>query len=529
MTTVSRRYQRQFGRAHAGSAQAHASAEALRAPVVLMVSGGADSTALLVRACTGTLNLDDGRGEARVARERLHVLHVNHHLRGADSDADEAFVRELCAAYGVPVRVEHFDPEAPRAERNLEAAAREERYRFAARYLAELCRAFKVPRRDGRIATAHTASDRAETFFMNAIKGAGAAGLSSIPRRRGAIVRPLLDATHAELCRYLLVHGQPWREDESNQDTSYLRNFVRNRIVPLAAERNAHVERTVSAACDILGDEDAFMSGLAQTALRALTRRDGAGVLVLDAARLAAADIALARRVVRQAVLRVSPQGTRLDLRHVEAVLACVAAGEGSVTLPGGVDARVEFGTLALRDAPAREEAVAAWLPLPGRVAVADGAVLEGSLVRLAAGIDPVAYVRSELREWGRDRAFADAAALGFAERDLERISSGGAGLPAEARAARLWVDGPQPGDVICPLGMQGRSKKLSDLLGAERVPVAERPRVPVVRTAPGGSVVWVAGIRPDERFKCTPTTRVLVKLELTRLNSLDRTEGDGR
>lgn len=523
MTSVARRYQRQFGRSRTGAAPVARANEALRAPVVLMVSGGADSTALLVRACTGTLNLDDGRGEARVARERLHVLHVNHHLRGAESDADEAFVRGLCDAYGVPLRVEHFDPDEPRAERNLEAAAREKRYFFARRYLKQLCEQFKVPRRHGRIATAHTASDRTETFLMNAIKGAGPAGLSSIPRRRGNIVRPLLDATHAELCRYLLVRGQAWREDESNADTSYLRNFVRNRIVPLAAERNAHVERTVSASCDILGDEDAFMSKLAATALRALTRRDSAGVLVLDAARMATTDVALARRMVRLAVEHVSPRrDLRLDLRHVEAVLACVAAGEGSVTLPGDLDARVEFGALTLRTAPAREEAVATWLSLPGRIALSGGATLTGSLLRLAPGVDPVAYVRSETREWGQDRAFADAAALGFAEADLERLAAGGTALPAEALTARLWVDGPQPGDVVCPLGMQGRSKKLSDLLGAERVPVAERPQVPVVRTAPGGAIVWVAGIRSDDRFKCTPTTRILVKLELRRVSALD-------
>ena len=77
------------------------------APVVLMVSGGADSTALLLMACTSKLDIQDGRGVAPIARERLHVLHVNHHLRGKASDGDEAFVRELCAQYGLPLCVEH--------------------------------------------------------------------------------------------------------------------------------------------------------------------------------------------------------------------------------------------------------------------------------------------------------------------------------------------------------------------------------------------------------------------------------------
>ncbi len=374
------------------------------APVVLMVSGGADSTALLVMACTSKLDIMDGRGPARIARERIHVLHVNHHLRGEASDADEEHVRGLCERYGVPLCVEHASFTELNGQ-NLEAAAREVRYAAARRYVRELCQEAGCPRTAARIVTAHTASDRAETFFMNAIKGAGPAGLSSIPRRRNIIVRPLIDLTHEELCRYLEVAGIAWREDESNQDTSYLRNYVRHRVIPVARERNENLARNVGAACDILGDEDAFMAHLAATALRSCTRRQQEGLVVLDAARVAASS------------------------------------------------------------------------PASGSV------------------------------------AYVDAAALGYAERDLVRLKESGSSLPAESLGARLWVDAPAPGDLLCPLGMHGRSKKLSDLLGEEQVPVAERPLVPVVRTAPGGSVVWVGGIRLDDRFKCTAASKVLVKL----------------
>ena len=184
----------------------------MAAPVVLMVSGGADSTALLLMACTSKLDIQDGRGEAHIARERLHVLHVNHHLRGEASDGDEAFVRDLCEHFGLPVCVEHafFDD---LDGGNLEAAARDARYAAARRYVRELSREAGTPRTAARILTAHTSSDRAETFFMNAIKGSGPAGLSSIPRRRNIIVRPLLDRTHAQLVRYLEMRGQGWRED----------------------------------------------------------------------------------------------------------------------------------------------------------------------------------------------------------------------------------------------------------------------------------------------------------------------------
>lgn len=512
MPTVAQHYIQRHSSAASVGATRH---EGPAAPVVLMVSGGADSTALLVMACVSKLDIADGRGEARIARERIHVLHVNHHLRGAASDADEAFVRQLCEQFGVPVCVEHAAFGDLQGQ-NLEGAAREVRYHAARRYVRELCREAGCPRASARILTAHTASDRAETFFMNAIKGAGLAGLSSIPRRRNIIVRPLIGFTHEELCRYLEVAGYTWREDESNQDTAYLRNFVRHRIVPVARERNGHLDKTISATCDILCDEDAFMEHLAANALRSCTRRREEGLVVLDATRLAAAEIAIARRMVRLAVKALDPD-VRLEMRHVEAVLALVAAGSGSLTLPAGIDVRMEFGTCALRTPDARESLVAGWLTVPGTMALPAGAVLEATLAAVPAGADPVALARDASRDEGAGAStvLVDAAALGYAERDFMRLKETASGLPAEALSARLWVDAPQPGDILCPLGMHGRSKKLSDLLGEERIPVADRRLVPVVRTAPAGAVVWVGGIRLDDRFKCTSTTRVLVKLHI--------------
>lgn len=552
MPTVAQHYVSQTAR---GSAPAPVAGPERSAPVVLMVSGGADSTALLLMACTSTLDLADGRGTARIARERLHVLHVNHHLRGAASDADEAFVRDLCEWFGLPICVEHASFRDAPGE-NLEAAAREVRYAAARRYVRELTRAAGTPRSAARIVTAHTASDRTETFFMNAIKGSGPAGLSSIPRRRNIIVRPLIDSTHEELVAYLRVQGQPWCEDESNRDTGYLRNYVRHKLMPIARERNGNLERTVSAGCDILGDEDAFMSQLAATALRTCTRRTDDGLIVLDGARLASSEIAVARRMVRLAIKMLDPE-VRLELRHVEGVLAAVGAGAGSLTLPGGIDARMEFGTLALRTAAAREELVAAWLEVPGHMALANGRILEARYVVVPPGADPVALAR-EASSAGAGAAAGGAggsAAASLAPATLVATAAGAADAGATAGLAagavshgeqgdpalrhpvacldaaalgydlrdleaggvrpRLWVDAPAPGDVICPLGMSGRSRKLSDVLGSRRVPVAERPLVPVVRTAPGGTVAWAGGVCLDERFKCTARTRGIIELRM--------------
>ena len=473
----------------------------LRAPVVLMVSGGADSTALLVMAATSALDIDDGRGTARIARERLHVLHINHGLRGLDADEDEEFVRGLAAEYGIPCTVERLDVAALAAKTsdNVENAGREARYAAAARLANELSEQFGTPRAAARICTAHTADDRAETFFMNAIRGSGAPGLSSIPRRRNRIVRPLLDKTHDELCEYLRMRGIVWREDDTNRDTRYLRAYVRHELMPVVERRNPRVVASIASTCDILSDEDAYLGALASRLLHDLIRRQDGGMIALDASRLAASEVALARRAVRSALLMVEADA-RLEARHINRVLGLVSAGAGSATLPIGVDVRVEHGLLFLRARSADRSRVAAWLEVPGTLELGEGGTLSARLIAVAHGADASLIAKDRALEWGQHSVLLDAEACGVDP------TTGG----------RLWVDTPHPGDIVCPLGMHGQSKKLADLLNEAQLPAAERSRIPIVRADVRGPVVWVAGIRVDERAKCTPHTKYLLELTLS-------------
>ncbi len=504
MPSVSRRYAAGRQRFERPSGQED---DELRAPVVLMVSGGADSTALLVLAASSELDIDDGRGRARIARERLHVLHVNHQLRGMDAQEDEEFVRGLSERYGIPCDVRRVDVSelAASTDGNVENAGRIARYSAAVELANRLCAEVGCARSAARILTAHTADDRAETFFINAIRGTGAAGLSSIPRRRNRIVRPLLDRTHDELCDLLRMRGIVWREDATNADTRYLRAFVRHELLPVAKKRNERLAASLANTCDILSDEDAYLTAVAARARRDLTRRTDEGVTALDAARLAATEVAIARRAVRAAILEVCPEA-RLEARHIASVLRIVAAGEGSATIPMGVDARVVHGLLVLRARTAAPDAPAAWLEVPGRLELpgaagpTGGRVLTARLRTVDAATDVCALARAHGLEWDGESVLLDAAACGI------DATSGG----------RLWVDGPRSGDVLCPLGMHGQSKKVSDLLGEARVPVPERVAVPVVRVSASGPILWVAGIRADERCRCEPGTRLLLELTLS-------------
>lgn len=473
-----------------------------QAPVVLMVSGGADSTALLVLAATSALDIDDGRGLAHIARERLHVLHINHQLRGLDAQEDEEFVQDLANRFGIPCTIRRVDvaalAAAQGADGNVENVGREVRYAAAAELANELSRQFGTPRSAARIVTAHTANDRAETFFMNAIRGTGPAGLSSIPRRRNRIVRPLLERTHDELCDLLRMRDIVWREDATNIDTRYLRAFVRHEVLPVVERRNPRVMASLSTTCDILSDEDSYLHAQASRTLRDLTRRTGDGMRALDAARLAATEVVIARRVVRLAILAVCP-AARLEARHVEAVLRMVAAGRGSQALPMAVDARVEYGMLFVRAHVNGKRLDGAWLDVPGMLELDDVHTLRARLLPVAAGEDPVVLARTHGLEWDGQSVMLDACACGVDP------TNGG----------RLWVDAPGVGEVLCPLGMHGQSKLLSDLLGDARIPAADRGGVAVVHDGPRGSVVWVAGVRADERARVTPATKCLLELAL--------------
>ncbi len=506
MPSVGRRYARAESRFARPSGKAD---PADLAPVVLMVSGGADSTALLVLAATGSLDIDDGRGEARIARERLHVLHVNHQLRGIDAEEDEEFVRRLADEYGIPCTIRRVDVAAmaraadkstgagANGAGNVENVGREVRYAAAAELANELSAQLGTPRSAARILTAHTANDRAETFFMNAIRGTGPSGLSSIPRRRNRIVRPLLNRTHRELCEYLRMRGIVWREDATNDDIRYLRAFVRHEVMPVVEHRNPRVTASLSTTCDILSDEDSYLSGVAGRAFRELTRRHTEHLVALDAARLSATEVAIARRVVRMAILAVCP-AARLEARHIESVLRLVADGRGSVSVPVCVDCRVEYGLLFVREGAA-DELAPGWLEVPGTFSLGDGRMMRAQLSRVAAGSDPVAIARSHGAEWAGESVLLDAGRAGVA------AGSGG----------RLWVESPQVGDVLCPLGMHGQSKKLSDLLNDARVPAQDRRAVPVVRAGTTGPIVWVAGVRADERSAVRSDTRFLLELTL--------------
>ncbi len=450
--------------------------------VLVGLSGGADSVALLL-----VLRELEQEGALAIAG----AAHLNHQLRGAEADEDEAFCAALAGTLGVPFRSERTDVAAlARAQkRSIEDAARSARYRFfehaADDWSADV------------IAVAHTREDQAETFLLRLLRGAGTRGLAAIQPRAGRVVRPLLDVARDDLRAYLASRGQAFREDSSNADVTIPRNRIRHELIPYL---ESHVSPAIT---DVLAreaalarqDED-FLHGEAIKLASRIVLTDGA--VRIDVSGLTLAPRALSSRVAQAALQRLAGS-KHITFHHVERLLALAAGpGEGgAVSLPGQYAVRVG-GTILLRAgrAPARRSlgeganSFAFSLSIPGEV--------ELEPQRLAVGAEPVSGLGGPA---GRQRKWAG--------RGNE------VGVAAGALALPLAVRNRRPGDRFRPLGAPG-GRKLQDFLVDRKVARDERDSLPLVVDG-RDRIVWVVGQSVAEDFRVTDPSQGVLLLKVRR------------
>jgi tRNA(Ile)-lysidine synthase len=297
------------------------------ARVLVGVSGGSDSVALT------RLLLDLAeRGEFTV----VGLAHLNHALR-ASADRDETFCREFAKRVGVPIVVERTDVAAYAAAHRLstEDAARRLRYAFlegAATTLGATC-----------IAVGHTQDDQAETFLLKLMRGAGLTGLGGIYPRRARVVRPVLEVTRTDLRIYLERLGEPWVEDESNEDLAIPRNRVRHRVLAeLDRAAGGATRPAIARAAGLIREDAQWLDELAQEHFAALASERESG-LELDVHGLTQAPPPIRRRVLLEGMRRTA-EGREIGLEHVEAVLALLDGGQAGAFTAQTVRSGVERG-----------------------------------------------------------------------------------------------------------------------------------------------------------------------------------------
>ena len=417
-------------------------------PLLVMVSGGGDSVALLhVALALGA---------------SVSALHVDYGLRsGSSADAD--FVQRLCTEWEVPLAVERVSLRAG----NTQAAARDARYSLAERLAVT------------DYAAAHTASDQAETVLYRLAVSPGSRALHGMAPRRGRLVRPLLEVTRDEVRAYLRACGLEWREDPSNADRRFARSRVRHDVLDALRELSPAAERTIAETARQLRDEAEVLDAAVAAALEEL------GGPAISLAALAEHPPALRRLVLRALAERAGARGEAGDAAGAPGGEAADAiAGEADHPRDRGASAR----SLSRREADAILELGGHGtksLDLGGGLrAVAEYGTLRFTRAREGGVPDPV--------------ALAVPGTARFGDWELEASLRGPGDVTVTALGTELTVRAWREGDRMRPAGLGG-SKSLQDLFTDRKVPRALRRTLPVVEA--DGEIVWVAGVAVSERF----------------------------
>lgn len=387
------------------------------------------------------------------------LAHVNFGLRGADSDGDEAFVRQLAQQYGVMVFTKRFDTTvfAKTYGFSIQLAARKLRYDWFNELLDSAPFDYVV--------TAHHRDDALETLLLNLTRGTGLAGLAGIPVWTGRVVRPLLSVSRAAIEQFAAENALPWREDRSNATDDYPRNFVRHHVVPLLRQLNPNLDETLGQTLDQLAAARRLLASQAD-ALRVAAWRTNGDVHFLNIEKL---------RQTTEPLLLLHELLRPLNFRYHQSRMIWAA-------VDGPVGKRFHSSTHMLT----RDRAALVITP---KEAVTEAIFfLEKS---------------DELVETPHFR-------LRFCVQTEEEIpfetNPAIARFDADALSFPLTLRRWQPGDWFCPLGMGGRRKKVSDFLIDAKIPRPLKERVWVLLS--GETLVWVVGHRMDERFRVTPQTR---------------------
>ncbi|MEK7822353.1 MAG: tRNA lysidine(34) synthetase TilS, partial [Planctomycetota bacterium] len=457
------------------------SAEGMLTPgegVVAAVSGGPDSVALL-RLLHDLDTLP------------LHVAHLNHMLRGEESEGDERFVQGLASGLGLGFTSKRVDvrQEAAREKCAIEEAARRARYSFFEGLAREL--GMKV------VAVGHTADDNAETVLHRIIRGTGLAGLAGMrPVReisRGSgirLIRQLLSTWRQEVLDYLREKDVSYRIDSSNLQAGYLRNRIRLELLPLLGKYNPRVKESLVRLAETAGKEYAILEGEARKIIEAGLTREEMGY-ILETTLLKGQPSFLQHLVFREVLGQIGLPLKKVDSKHYEGLCSLVEGWAGPISLPCGWEAEGREGRIIFTGWPRKRfshqhEPSETILNVPGTTRLSNGAELKAELVDVAEGF---------LEDFRRTKTKEEEVF------DIDRLE-----LPLLVRTRR-------PGDRFWPLGAGGE-KKLKDFFIDEKIPRPRRDDWPLV--CDSKRPVWVVGLRMDERLKITPSTRRAIKLSVS-------------
>ncbi len=440
--------------------------------ILAAVSGGADSVCMLhiLNSLKEELNVE------------IFCAHLNHCIRGAEADADQKFVEELCEKMSIPFFAKRVDVTALANEQKLtlEEAGRVARYRF----FDELVKKEHL----NKVATAHNKNDNAETVLMRILRGTGVDGLKGIAYvRDDGVIRPILDVPRLEIENYCEENGLSFCVDKTNSDSDYTRNKIRNELIPyLEKEFNAKITESLCRLSKNAGDDAEFLNNYA----RRLYERIGNPLpskqpVTLHIESLGMLEKSVAARVVRIAADEAQP-GVRLDRKHIEDIFDLMTKNTGaSVDLPCKLKASVQYGWIAFESGKTVKN-----IPVEKDAFFAE--VTPGQTVFVESIGKNVSFRIENAKEY---KCKINETALSY---DL-------------IQGKMLFLRSRREGDRIVWFP-DGKTKKIKNILIDDKIPQKDRNKIPLLCT--GNEVLAIVGSRVSTKYKVTTETEKALVIE---------------
>jgi len=434
--------------------------------VVAAVSGGPDSVCLL----DILYQLKDDLGI------ELVVAHLDHGLRPDEDEAETRFVESLADSLQLPFETKNAGRNIAQREASLEERARHARYQF----LEETLQKFSAR----KIAVGHNLNDQAETVLMRLIRGSGPSGLAGIPPLRDEkIIRPLIEVSRNEIESYLEDRGLKYVTDASNLEPRFLRNRIRLKLLPLLQEYQPQIVNLLGQTAGIMRKDEECLEEMAKAWVKGQDETGESRELRFHLSSFEKLPEALKNRVIRYALRETGGSLRRVGLRHIEAVrrLAASEKPQAMANLPNNVNVRKDYDTLVFDLVKETEaQGFCCFLDGPGTFDL-DALGCAISLEEM----EPGALAEINASPW---TAF----------------------LTAEKLTYPLMIRNFLSGDRFVPLGMSGH-KKLKDFFIDLKLSSRARAQIPILTHS--NRIVWVCGLRIDDRFKVTKDTKKVLKV----------------
>lgn len=432
--------------------------------VVLGVSGGADSTALLMVLIklSERFNL------------KLKVVHINHGLR-KEADSEARYVKSLCDQNSIEFVLKKYDVKSLALDKGLglEEMGRILRYEAFAEALGD---------EGGKIAVAHNMNDLSETMLFHLFRGTGVKGLSSIQPVRDNVIRPLLNVSRAEIEQYLTDISVSFCTDKSNFSNDYTRNKIRNIIIPdilnnITQSAISHMAETASQLREI----DDYIDKQTNVQYKNCLIRENDNEVVFDKKRFDILDNLIKKTLTKKAIDILVPKNKDITHIHLNSLLS-LESGNGyrEISLPYNLKAFVSYDEIGVRKIAKESNVSFSYeLPLSGELSIPEVGVF-----KINSFVKPCDYIPSQ-KKYTKSM-------------DYDKIN----GI--------VMVRNRREGDYLT-VNMAGGKKKLKDYFINEKIPVGERNSIPIV--ACGSDVIWVVGHRISENVKVSDETKHILEI----------------